>query len=175
MAQQYTGDNENSSKLLKGILIGGIVGGALMLLDSSTRRKITDTALNLKDSSVDMYSQVKENPSEVKEQMIDRFKSASDTLKEAISDAQTLYETVNENVFSKVTEVKDISSDALSTAKDATEELKGLGGKVAEAGSQLAEIPSAAMDSSSNESSSGSSVSSANNTSSKNSTNSTNF
>lgn len=174
MAQQYTGDNENSSKLLKGILIGGIVGGALMLLDSSTRRKITDTALNLKDSSVDMYSQVKDNPSEVKEQMIDRFKSASDTLKEAISDAQALYETVNENVFSKVTEVKDISSDALSTAKDATEELKGLGGKVAEAGSQLAEIPAAATEGSSN-SSSGSSASASGNTPANGSSKPTNF
>lgn len=135
-------DTEKNSKLLKGIILGGIIGGAITLLDSSTRNKVKTTAVDLKDSSMDMFSQVKENPGEVKEQMMQRFKEASNTLKEAISEAQNLYQIVNEDVFGKVNEVKGISSDALNTAKEATGELKEIGSKVAEAGSKLTDTSS---------------------------------
>ncbi|SFC96571.1 hypothetical protein SAMN05443252_11042 [Bacillus sp. OV322] len=142
MTQQMTSDNEKNSKMLKGIIIGGIIGGALTLLDSRTRTKVKETAVDLKDSSMGMIAQVKENPGELKDQMISRFKDASTTLKEAISDAQSLYEMVNEEVLGRVGEVKDISTDALSTAKQATGELKDIGSKVADAGSQLKEANS---------------------------------
>ncbi|CAH0347233.1 YtxH domain-containing protein [Bacillus sp. CECT 9360] len=137
METQMMENTENNSKLLKGIILGGIIGGALTLLDSSTRNKVKTTAVDLKDSSVDMFSQVKENPGEMKDQMVQRFKNASDTLKEAISEAQNLYQTVNEDVFGKVNEVKGISTEALNTAKEATGELKEISSKVAEAGSKL--------------------------------------
>ncbi|WP_216824916.1 YtxH domain-containing protein [Bacillus sp. V59.32b] len=137
METQMMENTENNSKLLKGIILGGIIGGALTLLDSSTRNKVKTTAVDLKDSSVDMFSQVKENPGEMKEQMVQRFKNASDTLKEAISEAQNLYQIVNDDVFGKVNEVKGISTDALNTAKEATGELKEISSKVVEAGSKL--------------------------------------
>lgn len=139
---QTMSDTEKNSKLLKGIILGGIIGGAITLLDSSTRNKVKTTAVDLKDSSMDMFSQVKENPTEVKDQMMQRFKDASNTLKEAISEAQHLYQIVNEDVFGKVNEVKGISSDALSTAKEATGELKEISSKVAEAGSKLMDTSS---------------------------------
>ncbi|MDQ0220232.1 hypothetical protein [Peribacillus cavernae] len=134
-------DTEKNSKLLKGIILGGIIGGALTLLDSSTRNKVKNTAVDFKDSSMDVFSQVKENPGEMKEQMVTRFKDASNTLKEAINEAQHLYQIVNDDVFGKVNEVKGISSDALSTAKEATEEIKEIGSKVADAGSKLTDSP----------------------------------
>jgi gas vesicle protein len=143
MDQYNSMETENKSTLLKGMLIGALVGGALTMLSSSTRSSVKQSAVSLKDSSMDLINQVKENPGDVKDEMINRFKSASETLKEAISDAQALYTTVNEEVFSKVAEVKDISSSALSTAKDATGELKDIGSKVAEAGSEIKETPSA--------------------------------
>lgn len=92
-----------------------------------------------------MIEQVKENPGEMKEQMVSGVKGATETIKEAINDVETLYETVNEDVVGKVSEVKDISTDALGTAKDATSELKDISSKVVVAGKQLKETPAQSL------------------------------
>ncbi|MER2155746.1 MAG: YtxH domain-containing protein [Solibacillus sp.] len=132
-----TTENDNNGKLLIGMIIGAVIGGALSMLDANTRNKVTVTTKNMKDSTMDMYSQVKNNPSEVKDDLQERLKSASSVLKEAISDAQNLYEKVNENIILPVTMVKDESSEILSHAKEATTELKDIGGKVKEAGEEV--------------------------------------
>lgn len=132
-----TSVNDNNGKLLRGMIIGAVIGGALSMLDANTRNKVTETTKNMKDSTMDMYSQVKNNPSEVKDDLQERLKSASSVLKEAISDAQNLYEKVNENIILPVTMVKDESSEILSHAKEATTELKDIGGKVKEAGEEV--------------------------------------
>lgn len=142
---QSTKQTESNSKLLKGIIIGGIVGGALTLLDSNTRNKVKRSAISLKDNSMNMVEQVKANPGEVKEQMVSGVKGATDTIKEAINDVETLYETVNEEVVGKVSEVKDISTNALDSAKDATSELKDISSKVVVAGKQLKETPAQSL------------------------------
>jgi gas vesicle protein len=136
--QVMTAD-ENNSKLLKGILIGGVIGGVFALLDSATRNQVKGRAVDLKDSSKDIWMQVKENPGEVKDQMVTQFKSAADTLKQAITDAQNLYERVNEDVFGKVNKVMDVSSEAVSAAGEVKGELADIGSKVKEAGSELAD------------------------------------
>lgn len=132
-----TTENENNGKLLKGMMIGAVIGGALTLLDSNTRNKVTSATKNMKDSTMGMYSQVKNNPSEVKNDLQERLKSASSVLKEAISDAQNLYEKVNENIIVPVSVVTDESSDILSSAKEVTTDLKDIGGKVKEAGEEV--------------------------------------
>lgn len=132
-----TSENDNNGKLLRGMVIGAIIGGALSMLDSNTRNKVTETTKNMKDSTMDMYSQVKNNPSEVKDDLQERLKSASSVLKEAISDAQNLYEKVNENIILPVTMVKEESSEILSHAKEATTDLKDIGGKVKEVGEEV--------------------------------------
>ncbi|MFE5431343.1 YtxH domain-containing protein [Peribacillus simplex] len=142
---QSTIETQPNSKLLKGILIGGLVGGALTLLDSNTRNKVKRSAVLLKDNSMNMIEQVKENPGEMKEQMVSGVKGATETIKEAINDVETLYETVNEDVVGRVSEVKDISTDALGTAKDTTSELKDISSKVVVAGKQLKETPSQSL------------------------------
>ncbi|AMO85789.1 hypothetical protein B857_00653 [Solibacillus isronensis B3W22] len=132
-----TTENDNNGKLLRGMIIGAVIGGALSMLDSNTRNKVTETTKNMKDTTMDMYSQVKNNPTEVKDDLQERLKSASSVLKEAISDAQKLYEKVNENIILPVTMVKDESSEILSHAKEATADLKDIGGKVKEAGEEV--------------------------------------
>lgn len=132
-----TTENDNNGKLLRGMIIGAVIGGALSMLDSNTRNKVTETTKNMKDTTMDMYSQVKNNPTEVKDDLQERLKSASSVLKEAISDAQKLYEKVNENIILPVTMVKDESSEILSHAKEATTDLKDIGGKVKEAGEEV--------------------------------------
>ncbi|WP_339262015.1 YtxH domain-containing protein [Solibacillus sp. FSL W7-1472] len=132
-----TTENDNNGKLLRGMIIGAVIGGALSMLDSNTRNKVTETTKNMKDTTMDMYSQVKNNPTEVKDDLQERLKSASSVLKEVISDAQKLYEKVNENIILPVTLVKDESSEILSHAKEATTDLKDIGGKVKEAGEEV--------------------------------------
>lgn len=132
-----TNESEENGKILKCMVIGAVIGGVLALLDSNTRNKVTATTKNMKDSTMDMYSQVKNNPSDVKNDLQERLKSASSVLKEAIRDAQNLYEKVNENIIVPVSIVKEESSEILSSAKEATTDLKEIGGKVKEAGEEV--------------------------------------
>ncbi|WP_059172492.1 hypothetical protein [Bacillus sp. FJAT-27445] len=152
-------ENEKNSKLLKGIVIGGVIGGVLTLLDSSTRNSLKETAVDLKNTSKNMFTEVKQNPTEVKDQMVSQFQQASNVLKEAIADAQQLYDRLNSDLFGKVSDVKDISKDALDTVMGFKGEVKQIGSKVAEAGSELkAAAPTGSGTDNSLSSQSGSSV-----------------
>jgi gas vesicle protein len=146
----YQGDQ--NSKLLKGVLIGGLIGGALALIDYNTRTKVKNTAVGLKDSSSKMLTEVKQNPGEVKDQMISQFKTATNTLKEAINDAQELYQRVNKDVFGNINTLKEISNEAFATAKEARGELGNISSKLKEAGTELAENPVETSHSSQNDS-----------------------
>ncbi|MBM7602680.1 gas vesicle protein [Metabacillus crassostreae] len=69
--------------------------------------------------------------------MQDRMKSPLSILKEAINDAKNLYEKVNDDIVGQVNQVKKGSTEILSTAKEATSDLKDIGGKVKEAGEEV--------------------------------------
>jgi gas vesicle protein len=150
MVQPYQGRNKEtdnaiptvkekrSGKLVKGIILGAVVGGAVAMMDKNTRKKVTSSTSTMKDSTMDMVSKVKENPSGVMNDWQERIKSASSVLKEAINDAQKLYEKVNGDVIDQVNQVKDDSSEIISSTKDAAEDLKDIGSKVKEAGEEVA-------------------------------------
>lgn len=114
-----------------------MIGAAIAMLDSNTRNKVTSTTKNVKDSTLDMYSQVRNNPVEVKNDLQERLKSASTVLKDAINDAQSLYEKVNENILGPVSQVKEDSSGIISSAKEITSDIKEISGKVKEAGEEV--------------------------------------
>ncbi|MGD7021249.1 YtxH domain-containing protein [Rossellomorea vietnamensis] len=137
-------EEEKNGKLVKGMVLGAVVGGALAMLDSTTRQKVTSNTKNMKDSTMDMVGQVRNDPSGVKSDLQDRLSSAQSVLKEAINDAQNLYEKVNGDIIGQVNQVKEESTEILSTAKEATSDLKDIGGKVKEAGEEV-------MDESSNQ------------------------
>ncbi|WP_273835562.1 YtxH domain-containing protein [Guptibacillus sedimenti] len=132
-----TVNNEKNGKLVKGILVGAIVGGAVAMLDSTTRNKVRSSAGTFKDSSKGFYTRVKENPGEVKDDWMDRIQSASSVLKEAMNDAQALYEKVNDDVVDQVNQVKEDSTEVLSSAREASEDLKDIGSKVKDAGQEV--------------------------------------
>ncbi|WP_052948841.1 hypothetical protein [Mesobacillus campisalis] len=155
-AATTTSSSSNNSKMMKGILIGGVIGGVLAMLDANTRTKVKDAAVNVKDSSMNMISEVKNNPTDVKEQMMSSFKDASNVLKEAISDAQNLYERLNKDMFGKVGEAKEITTQAVNTAMEAKGELAEIGSKVKEAGAVAMDNPVVDAASENNESTSGS-------------------
>lgn len=135
--QTTTVNEEKNSKLMKGIVVGAIVGGAVAMLDSTTRQKVKRATSNAVDSSKGLYTNVKENPSEFKNDWMDRIQSASEVLKEAVNDAQTLYEKVNDEVVDQVNQVKEDSSEVISSAKEAGEGLQEIGSKVKEAGQEV--------------------------------------
>jgi gas vesicle protein len=156
-SNSYAVDSSSStnSKLMKGVLIGATIGGVLAMLDSNTRSKVKDTAVNVKDTSMNVISEVKNNPTDVKDQMMSSFKEASSILKEAISDAQNLYQRLNEDVFSKMGDAKSLSADAVFTVLNAKDDLKEVGSKVKEAGTAAMDNPvvNSATDSTSSSSS----------------------
>jgi gas vesicle protein len=135
--QVPTVKDKRSGKLVKGILLGAVVGGAVAMMDKNTRKKITNGTNSMKDSTMDMVSKVKENPSGVMNDWQDRIKSASSVLKDAINDAQKLYEKVNGEVIDQVNQVKEDSTDIIATTKEAAEDLKDIGSKVKEAGEEV--------------------------------------
>lgn len=129
--------SEKNGKLLKGMVVGAVVGGALAMLDKTTRKRVSSRTSNVKDSTMGMVAKVRENPSGVMNDWQDRLKTASTVLKDAINDAQSLYEKVNDDVIDQVNQVKEDSSEIIATTKEAAEELKDIGGKVKEAGEEV--------------------------------------
>lgn len=161
-------EEEINGKLVKGMVFGAIVGGALALLDSNTRQKVAANTKNIKDTTMEMVGQVKNDPSGVKNDLQERMKSAQSILKEAINDAQKLYEKVNENIVGQVNQVKEESTDILSTAKEATSDLKDIGGKVKEAGKEVVDESMSQSSDSLNSNSTSKNSTSSNNASSVN-------
>ncbi|MGD6818365.1 YtxH domain-containing protein [Metabacillus sp. 113a] len=128
-----------NSKLVRRMIIGAVIGGAVAMLDSNTRKKVTKGATGLKDSTVGIVQNVKDNPGEVKNQFVSQFNTAKNTLESAIRDAQNIYESLNNGVFKKLNEAASTSQEAFENVKEAAEDVKEVGGKVAEAGSELTE------------------------------------
>ena len=72
MAQPMT-ETEKNSMLMKGIVIGGLIGGVFSLIDAKTRNQLKEAAVDLKTTSQKVLSGVKENPGEMKEQMVSQL------------------------------------------------------------------------------------------------------
>ncbi|MFB1082839.1 YtxH domain-containing protein [Jeotgalibacillus sp. JSM ZJ347] len=139
MAQNYNTKSDGSSKLLTGVLVGAAVGAAIALLDSNTREQVKTGSRNVGSSTSGFVRNVKENPGEFKNDLSGRFQSAVSTLKNAMNEAQSLYEKVNEDVVPQVEAIRESASEIADTAKEATEDAKGIGSQVADAGSEVKE------------------------------------
>lgn len=129
-------NNEQNSKLLKGIVIGGMIGGCLALMDRNTRTAVTTKAGDLKDSSKNVLMHVKENPSEVKDQILDQVKQATDSLKHTIQEVRYLADRINEDVLKNA---KEIKHEATEFAGDTKENLKELQSNVKATSSNIIE------------------------------------
>ncbi|TFE01843.1 YtxH domain-containing protein [Jeotgalibacillus sp. R-1-5s-1] len=137
MTQNNYSNNNDSSKLLLGVVVGAAVGAAIALLDNSTRQKVISGSKNLGSSTGGFVRNVKENPGEFKNDVTERFKSAVSTLKSAMNEAQTLYEKVNEEVVPQIESIRESASEIVETAKEVTEDAKDIGSQVADAGSEV--------------------------------------
>ena len=116
-----TRTRSRSGKLMKGIMLGAAVGGAIAMLDSGTRRRVATKTTSWKDSTMGMVDRVREDPSGVMNDWQGRLKSASAVLKDAINDAQSLYERVSDDIIEPV---KEQSSELIASTKDAADDLQ---------------------------------------------------
>jgi gas vesicle protein len=136
MGQAIVQEKQQNNKLIKGMVIGGVIGGFLTLIDRNTRSAVATKAVDIKDSSKNVIMHVKENPGEVKEQLLEQVKQATDTLKHTIQEAKNLAERINRDV---IKEVKEISNEAVSFAEDTKEEYLDIQSNVKDTSSKLTE------------------------------------
>ncbi|WP_226668346.1 hypothetical protein [Metabacillus litoralis] len=127
---------QNNSKLLKGVIVGGAIGGCISLLDKNTRKNVSENATNMKETSKNVITHVKENPGEVKEHLLDQSKQITDTLKNTIQEAKDLVNKINSDI---VEDAKEVTDEAASFAQETKEDLKGIKSDLKTTGSHLTE------------------------------------
>lgn len=126
-----------TSKLLTGMIAGALIGAAAVMLDSGARRKVIDTTTGMKDSTMRMAEEVRNDPQGTKDQIMERVEAASNVLKNTVSDLQGLYDKANEEVFDHVKDVKEDVEKTISSAKEIGEELQQVGAQVGEAKDEI--------------------------------------
>lgn len=120
MGQEDTRSN-NGSSLLKGVVIGAAAAAAATLLNSKVRNKVKESAVEVKDSSMKLYQDVKEDPGMVKEKMKMQLQDASTSLKKASENAQELYGKVSNKLMDQKRNFIS-TSEAAATKEDNTED-----------------------------------------------------
>ena len=101
----------SESKLLKSMLLGALVGGAISMLDRKTREHAMETTKKVKDSIV-YYAKNKEELQQL--------------IEEKMEVVQTVYETATDNVsemVNKFEEVKEIPSTIQNMVNDTKQAL----------------------------------------------------
>lgn len=136
--------------LVRGILLGAVVGGALALLSSSNRQNTKQSLTTAKSSVGGLVSEVAKDPSGKASQVIDQVKSASGIIQEVATDVQNVYE----KVAGEVDTVKEDVNKVVGTAQEAKSDLQSIGEKVVDAkDTALGQETSSDTSSSNNESS----------------------
>ncbi|UAC48777.1 DUF1216 domain-containing protein [Bacillus aquiflavi] len=96
----------NSSKFMKGIMLGAIVGGMLSLLDKNTRQCVFQNCRERKDKIVHLMK----NPNIVVEQV-----------KETTGKMKTTFEQVNEDVTFITEKVKEVTPQVVEIVQETKE------------------------------------------------------
>lgn len=123
MNQTYQAKNEN--KLFKAVLIGGLAGALISLLDRGTRQSIKDGSKR----TGELFRDVKSNPSFYSNKVKQTVEDAGELMKEVQTDINTLSKKFNG--------LKDSSVEAFNIVKETQKDIKEIGSRVAEAGEEL--------------------------------------
>lgn len=123
MSQSYQGGNQN--KLFKAVLIGGLAGALISLLDRGTRESIKTGSKR----AGSVLRDVKSNPSYYTDKWKQTVDEASGLMKEVQEDISTLSDKFNG--------LKESSVEAFNLVKETQHDLKEIGSRVVEAGEEL--------------------------------------
>ncbi|MFT8319878.1 MAG: YtxH domain-containing protein [Bacillus sp. (in: firmicutes)] len=128
---------KRNSKLIAGMVIGGLVGTTFSLMDRSTRNNVKLKLESIKTCSNQMVQELKENPSEVKDKFSEKFYDAAAIFRDAWRDGQALYEQIQHTVRVRANDVKDIAKDTVDTYHQSKQELQSITEKLKEAGNTV--------------------------------------
>ncbi|MCA1020652.1 YtxH domain-containing protein [Halobacillus litoralis] len=138
MTTQQTTKKSGSKKLPIAIVTGALIGGAIVLAkDPEQRRRLKEGSRSKKDSVAEYASEVKENPSEKKDDLVTRVRNIVNIASEAAATVQEVFNNQGKEITDKVKDIKEESEEIVSTAKDAGEELQEVGDKAREAKDEL--------------------------------------
>ncbi|MGP4069165.1 hypothetical protein [Halobacillus sp. B29] len=146
MENNQTTQTQNQSKRGSGrklplaIITGAVIGGAFILIkDPQERQRLKEGSRSTKDSVTGFASEVKEDPSGKKDDIMTRVKRVVNITNEAISTIQEVFNNQGKEISDKVQDIKEESEEIISTAKDAGEDLQEAGTKAKEAKDELTE------------------------------------
>ncbi|PKG23043.1 YtxH domain-containing protein [Niallia nealsonii] len=129
--------NEKHNKLMTGMVIGGLIGTAFSLLDSTTRKNVLEKFQHIKTNSEKIFYEIRENPKEAKEQISEKLHYAQAVVKDAFRDGQALYEQIQRTVVARTSDVKEITQETLDTLQHSKGEIQAITGKLKEAGTTV--------------------------------------
>ncbi|WP_445489857.1 hypothetical protein [Niallia sp. 03133] len=134
-------ETKRNSKLIAGMVIGGIIGTTFSLMDKSTRKNVLVKMETIKNCSNRMMQELKENPSEVKDKLSEKLHYTSVVLKDALREGQALYDHIQHTVSLRANDVKEIAQDTMDTYYQSKQQLLAISEKFKEAGNTV-KIPS---------------------------------
>ncbi|MGP4059476.1 hypothetical protein [Halobacillus sp. H74] len=139
---QTTPQNQKrgNKKLPIAILTGALIGGAFILIkDPSERKRLKEGTRSTKDAVSGYASEVKEDPSAKKDDLVTRVRNFVSVANEAVATVQEVFNNQGKEITEKAKDIKEESEEIVSTAKDAGEDLQEAGDKAKEAKDELAE------------------------------------
>lgn len=136
--QQQPATKRGNKKLPIAILTGALIGGAFILIkDPSERKRLKEGTRSTKDTVSGYASEVKENPSAKKDDLVTRVRNVVSIVSEAATTVQEVFNNQGKEITEKAKDIKEESEEIVNTAKDAGEDLQDVGEKAKEAKSEL--------------------------------------
>jgi hypothetical protein len=121
------------SKLGKFMIIGGLLGAGVSLFDRGTRRQVTKTIGNVKDGGASVLSNMRQDPSQVSDQLANYLQNTANNLRTAVQDVT---DDMRE-MAQKVTGMTQSTKQAYQYAIEAGEEISGIASKLRHPGNSL--------------------------------------
>ncbi|MGR9048168.1 hypothetical protein ACQ4XT_06055 [Halobacillus faecis] len=138
--QAQTTKKRGNKKLPIAILTGAIIGGAFILIkDPKERKRLKEGTRSTKDAVSDYASEVKEDPSAKKDDLVTRVRNVVNIVSEAAATVQDVFNNQGKEIADRAKDIKEESEEIINTAKEAGEDLQEVGDKAQEAKDELKE------------------------------------
>lgn len=130
--QIHAQQEKEGSFLLKGIVIGAVVGGLAALIDKNTRKNVQERSIKLKNQTSSLYKTVREEPNVIMNSVKHTMETTSNALNELSREVK--------EVVGKIDEVRQNSLETYSSVREVGGELKDVSSKLKEAGKEITDI-----------------------------------
>lgn len=111
------------------MLIGSLIGGAISLFDTHTRKNIYDNMIQIKDGTIDMYRTVRSNPRQVSNELRQTAMNIRMTAQEVANDMKEMVEKM-EGMTHSSTQAYRYAVEAGDEISQMTQKIKTTGKKI---------------------------------------------